>query len=211
MNLLNLLPLIQGEKAINFAKARGLIKDLKRCTKCKSRMQIQKKITETDGMLWKCKNSQCKKTKSLRDATFFSKSHLSIQKILLICYFWSKNYTIKQVVDELEISKRVAIDWYRFCRNIICYHFENEEVSNQKIGGPDQVVEIDESVFSKRKYHRGRVVKETWVFGGINRNNKEEMFVEIVPDRTKETLLEVCTLTLSLSLSLSLTFLIFFR
>ena len=96
-----------------------------------------------------------------------------------------------QAVKELEVSQKTLIDWYRFCRDIVGFHYEREEVSNTKIGGVGQVVAIDESVFSKRKYHRGRVVKETWVFGGINRNNKEEIFVEIVPNRSKETLLEV--------------------
>jgi transposase-like protein len=154
-------------------------------------MNSIKDSTSADGIIFRCNNSRCRSKRSIRDQTFFAQSKLSISNILLIIYFWCHDFTQKQVEHELQISKKTLIDWYRFCRDIVCYHFENEAISNDKIGGEGQIIEIDESVFSKRKYCRGRLVKETWVFGGVNRNNKEELFIEIVPDRSKETLLEV--------------------
>ncbi|CAH1381532.1 unnamed protein product [Tenebrio molitor] len=50
-----------------------------------------------------------------------------------------------------------------------------------------KVVEIDESKFFHRKYHRRRWRAGHWVFGGIERNTKKCFLVE-VPDRTVETL-----------------------
>lgn len=47
--------------------------------------------------------------------------------------------------------------------------FINFELDNEKIGGPGRTVEIDESKFGKRKYHRGKRVDGVWVFGGIER------------------------------------------
>ena len=42
---------------------------------------------------------------------------------------------------------------------------------SKKIGGTGTTVEIDESMFGKRKYHRGRIlgVRQMWVLGGICR------------------------------------------
>ena len=56
-----------------------------------------------------------------------------------------------------------------------------------KIGGPNMDVEIDETVISHRKYHRGRFLATIWVFGGICRQTKQ-VFALIVPDRTAPTL-----------------------
>lgn len=46
------------------------------------------------------------------------------------------------------------------------------EKENVKVGGPGKVVEIDESKFGKRKYHKGRRKDGVWVFAGIERDTK---------------------------------------
>ena len=59
------------------------------------------------------------------------------------------------------------------------------------IGGPSTIVEVDESKFGKRKYHRGKHVEGNWVFGGVERNNKQKLFMVVVEDRSHETLLPI--------------------
>eukprot|EP00797_Seminavis_robusta_P003708 Sro1235_g255020.1 Inherit from opiNOG: protein Hydra magnipapillata (276) ;mRNA; r:19305-20132 len=56
------------------------------------------------------------------------------------------------------------------------------------IGGNDIIVEIDESKFAKRKYHKGRRVKGSWVLGMVERTQQRRMVLLVVPDRTKKTL-----------------------
>ena len=43
------------------------------------------------------------------------------------------------------------MDWYNLCREV-CSEVLIKE--NAKIGGPGKTVEIDESKFGKRKYHK---------------------------------------------------------
>jgi hypothetical protein len=38
---------------------------------------------------------------------------------------------------------------------------------SEKIDGPDKTIEIDESKFGQRKYHRGHPFKRQWVFGSV--------------------------------------------
>ncbi|XP_046577408.1 E3 ubiquitin-protein ligase SHPRH-like [Haliotis rubra] len=64
------------------------------------------------------------------------------------------------------------------------------EEENEMIGGPGIEVEIDESKFGKRKFHRGRRVDGVWVFGGIEKESNR-MFLEVVEKRDADTLLSV--------------------
>jgi len=50
-------------------------------------------------------------------------------------------------------------------------------------------VEIDESKFGKRKYHRGHHIEGAWVFGGYERGSGR-IFMLVVENRSAETLLQ---------------------
>ena len=60
-------------------------------------------------------------------------------------------------------------------------------------GGPGHIFEIDETKLgAKRKYARGRYAPglDLWVFGGVDQATKK-VFVRIVDDRTRDTLLPI--------------------
>ena len=61
------------------------------------------------------------------------------------------------------------MDWYNLYREVCSEVLIKEDA---KIGGPGKTVEIDESKFGKRKYHKGRRKDGVWVFGGIERDTK---------------------------------------
>ena len=63
------------------------------------------------------------------------------------------------------------------------------EIGGFQEDGSIITVEIDESKFFHRKYHRGLWRTGHWVFGGIERGSGKCFIVE-VPDRRKETLEE---------------------
>ena len=84
-------------------------------------------------------------------------------------------------------------NWYNFCRDVCEHYLVNNPV---QIGGIDlddngnivpKVVEIDESKFFHRKYHRGQWREGHWVFGGIERGSNKCFLVEV--DRRDEATL----------------------
>jgi transposase-like protein len=74
-----------------------------------------------------------------------------------------------------------------FCRGTMREYMEG---CSEKIGGPNKTVEIDESMFGRRKYNRGHPVKGQWVFGGVERESGRTFLVP-VQDRTADTLMTV--------------------
>ncbi|GFT71115.1 mitotic-spindle organizing protein 2A [Trichonephila clavipes] len=61
---------------------------------------------------------------------------------------------------------------------------------SEPLGGEGKIVEIDESMFGKMKYGKGKNVNGQWVFGGVERNSNK-CFFRVVPNRTKEEHLSV--------------------
>ncbi|CAF3281361.1 unnamed protein product [Rotaria sp. Silwood2] len=92
-------------------------------------------------------------------------------------------------MHELDIgSPNTVVDWKNFCRDICAQYLVNNPM---RIGGPGHIVEIDESCFGKRKYNRGRIIREQqWVFGGIDRQTRR-CFLVPVDHRDSQTLLPI--------------------
>jgi hypothetical protein len=65
-------------------------------------------------------------------------------------------------------SPTTLSEWGQFCRQTMLVYIEG---CSEKIAGPNKTVEIDESKFGRRKYHRGHPVKGQWVFGGVERES----------------------------------------
>ena len=97
------------------------------------------------------------------------------------------NMPLENCSAECKVNKSTAVDWASFCREVLEHAFLNEE---EKLGGVGKIVEIDESKFGKRKYHRGHAVEGQWVFGGIQRDNGR-CFLVPVETRDAATLLDV--------------------
>lgn len=80
--------------------------------------------------------------------------------------------------------------WYQSFREICSRRMQETEILfGQEVEATcDSIVEIDESLFGKkRKYNRGRTSTKQWVFGIIERSTGM-FFVKLVEDRTKATL-----------------------
>lgn len=134
-----------------------------------------------------------KKTYSIRSGSFFAESKLDLWQILALSYFWctgagsSRGLSQQQLKKELEInSNHTIVDWKQFCRDVTVQFFANGQ-NFQLLGGVGAIIEIDESCFSRRKYHRGRILPNQWVFGMYDIQTKHGALIPL-PDRSTATL-----------------------
>ena len=85
------------------------------------------------------------------------------------------------------IADHTSVDWFNFHREVC------EEIVMKRslpIGGPGKRVQIDESKFGKRKYHRGHHIEGQWVFGGIEEESRRN-FLVCVERRNADTLIPI--------------------
>ncbi|KAG1708474.1 putative transposase-like protein [Nymphon striatum] len=164
----------------------GILKNEKNCDNCHIKMSLQERRSHRyiDGYVWVCR--RCKVHVNIRSGSFFEGSHLQIKQLLDIIHSWSNS--TPQIVAKRECtigSWSTMVKWFNFIRGI-CERCLIEHPIH--IGGPGMVVEIDESKFFHRKYHRGRWTDGHWVLGMIERGTNQCALV-VVQDRKAETLL----------------------
>ena len=68
---------------------------------------------------------ECRCTKSIRTGTFFEHSHLPLDTLFQLMYYWSRKMdTIETLMRELDIgSTRTIVDWRNFCRDVCAEYY----------------------------------------------------------------------------------------
>jgi IS1 family transposase len=170
------------ETIVNELRHNGLLRTHMQCENCGDRM-IECTVQKGDGLRFRCSKRSCRKEKSIRVGSFFEKAKLNLCDCMLFLHLWSKGYTEQLICDDFPFARGTTVDWSRFCRELCVYHYES---SDAKIGGPGTIVEIDETLIVKRKYDRGRMLTEGWLFGGIERRSDGvfNCFMRVVYNRS---------------------------
>lgn len=123
--------------------------------------------------------------------TFLQVSHISQLKADTITYLiftWLNKLT---QCEWTYASEEADETFYKFCRNVAKKAAWHEF---RQIGGPHDIVEIDQNQLLRKKYKGEKATKsssrEKWILGGISRTTKK-VFVKIVPERTVDNVLPI--------------------
>ena len=158
-------------------------------------MELKLTNDNKDKYMWCChkvhtviqgdKKYKCKDVKlSIRHVLWLIDSKLQLEIILEMMNLWSQSFSLLEIVHELKLSKKTVIEWSTFFHEACITSIMDQ---SQAIGGNGIEVEIDESKFGKRKYHRGHRVEGQWVFGGHEKYDKSKIFMVPVLNRKAAT------------------------
>ncbi len=109
---------------------------------------------------------------SVRLGSMFKHRKVNLKECMQLMYFWARNYNQVQVQAEGNFSVGCIVEWFRAQRQA-CLEVLLEDSLTGQLGGPQKIVEIDETKIGKRKYHRGHRVEGAWVFGAIEREGEQ--------------------------------------
>lgn len=179
--------LASTDNSRQFLQERGVIYDSRRCKNRNCRREMHLEISDhLVGYIWRCPGRDRSK-RSLLEGSYFENAHLNLQQIIATIYTWAYDCTNIQVEEFVGISNHTVVDYANLFREICSWKLLQNPIV---LGGPNRIVQIDESVVAKRKYNVGRMVPPRWVFGlydveaGVG-------YVELVPDRSAATLLPI--------------------
>ena len=131
-----------------------------------------------------------------------------MRKLILLAYsFVNPTLTYSQVKEQTtvtsdedeedletkETSSNTINKFNEIFRHMICDQMLLD--GNNKIGGAGKTVEVDESLFGKRKYNRGSCKgRGKWILGGVCRETKDIFMVKCDNNRRdRETLENIIT------------------
>ena len=170
------------QAAIELLRHHGCLPVSCKCPKCDRDLRYNE-----NERMWRCtgskkipgvkKRSYCGGKISDNSGTFLNRARIPAWKVVLFVNSWIRKwYCVRLVQNNLNLSVTTIIDWRSFCSEVTDHWLSNHL---EPIGGPGIIVEIDETVCVKRKYNRGRVLQEIWIFGGIERVSKK-CFVKVL-------------------------------
>ena len=124
------------------------------CQTCICHCREQALNHAVHGASWRCPVKVYKKRISIRHGSFFEIPHLQLWQIFGLTYLRCRSAGKSRGISRTDTQHELhsLADWNEYCRDIAVFHFINNSV---QIRGPGDMVEIDKSLFSRRKYNRG--------------------------------------------------------
>lgn len=170
-----------NEASLTFLRSHGVLPTEVYCPRCKVLCNYREDTHQWYCGSWKKiaktkRRKQCYFSVSDYRGTFLAGTPLAPYKILSFVNHWlSKRWDYQTVMDCLGISEGTGASWQKYCAEVTEHWLDTQK----PIGGPEVVVDIDETLFGKLKYEKGKTFSQIWVFGGIERTSKKFFVVPL--------------------------------
>ena len=132
-----------------------------------------------------CSWRGCKKQTTIWYNTPFYNVKVPIDRLILLLDLWLKKYNMNQMAELMGLSRQTISHLFKCFKEVIVPRYYNHL---QPVGGEGIIVEIDESKFGKRKYHRGHRVDGVWVLGLVEWTLERKIVLLPLENRKEETL-----------------------
>ena len=180
--------LTNEESIVRWLVSNKLIEENITCPSCPRELQHRYNAAEASQLgYYYC--AFCDRRIYVRSITFLHRLHAPVHAILKVALGWLQGKEKRMIEAEVGLSmKSILLITTRL--DVLATILFTEQL--KQLGGPDQVVEIDEANMPRTKYNVGKVKEELWVLGMIQRpryeNEVPPALLLSLPDRSKDTL-----------------------
>lgn len=161
---------------VTFLQEVGILKRRSACRKCGHEMSLVKSTKAIDGCLFQCSN--CYTRLSIRAGGAFALSRLELHSIISIITCFCLDRDVTETGRLSGCGRDVIISWFKRLRRS-CGSFLQDSFTKLGSRTEGHIVEIDETLISKRKYNRGRIKRQQWMFGAIERGTNNFIIKKI--------------------------------
>lgn len=169
--------------AITFSIEKGILpqrNSILMCPNCNHNMTFYSS-TNT----WKCHNHSCQSSRSeLYPLNIKKNVYRTYLSTLLL---FSADIPIYTAIKLFPLSNQILYRYYAYFRNLM-YQKYIYEMQTQALSFH---VQIDESLFSRRKYERGRIKPQRWVFGACDNARGGRVYMVTVEKRNEDNLIPI--------------------
>lgn len=113
---------------------------------------------------------------------------MGLHRIMELAHLWLSKASVSTTIAQTGHGSATVCSYFKYFRELVSDALDESDFC---IGGPNIVVEIDESKFGKRKHHRGHRVEGVWILGGVERTRERRVFLVKIENRSLETLEDV--------------------
>ncbi|KAH9580213.1 hypothetical protein MS3_00008923 [Schistosoma haematobium] len=141
---------------------------------CGNQMTAARCADYRDDIVFRC--TLCWRKKICSNWHFFARSRLRLRQIMIIVANWIIKSPVTLSAAFADVTETSAVQWYEYCRDICAMKMTQV---HESFGVVEKIVEIDEAVVRKRKYNKGRFIKEDWVLGFYDRSTQKGHFQRV--------------------------------
>jgi transposase-like protein len=151
------------------------------CYKCLGNVKLQDNLKTV-----RCTTSKCRAISPVSKYAFYTNTKLKLEDLLLLIGFILTKTRFKSINIAMDVTRQTVSSLKKNIKFLLEEDFKKQDIV---LGGKDVVVEIDESKFGRRKYHKGRKVEGVWVLGMVEKTPERKIVCLPVDKRDGATLI----------------------
>lgn len=188
MNIREISEICRDKKVVvEYLQLHHILHQAVQCGNCQRPCTMVKQSAKLAGFVWRCPG--CRRKQSLLKDSYLENAKIAPSTLVYMVYYWSTRVPLHIVMEHVEVGTHTGVNWCQYFRKICSWKLCQTSI---QLGGPGKEVQIDESLFVRAKYHRGRNTNraDTWVFGAYDVNYKVG-YIKVVRKRDAATLLPI--------------------